>query len=54
MENISLYICAYNVEKTIEDVIIVVLNLDPKPNEFIVINDGSTESTLKILEKYKK
>ena len=54
MENISLYICAYNVEKTIEDVIIGVLNLDPKPNEFIVINDGSTDSTLEILDKYKK
>ena len=54
MENISLYNCAYNVEKTIEDVIIGVLNLDPKPNEFIVINDGSTDSTLEILDKYKK
>jgi len=54
MENISLYVCAYNVEKTIEEVIIGILNLEPKPKEVIVVNDGSTDSTLKILNKYKK
>ena len=53
MENISLYICAYNVEKTIEEVIIGVLNMNPKPDEIIIINDGSTDSTSKILSKYK-
>ena len=53
MENISLYVCAYNVEKTIEEVIIGILNLQPKPEEIIIINDGSTDSTLKILDKYK-
>ena len=53
MENISLYVCAYNVERTIEEVIIGILNLDPKPNEIIIVNDGSTDSTLEILNKYK-
>ena len=36
IENISLYICAYNVEKTIEEVIIGVLNMNPKPDEIII------------------
>ncbi len=53
MENISLYVCAYNVEKTIEEVILGILDLQPKPEEIIVINDGSTDSTSKILNKYK-
>ena len=53
MENISLYVCAYNVERTIEEVIIGILNLDPKPNEIIIVNDGSTDGTLEILNKYK-
>ena len=53
MENISLYVCTYNVEKTIEEVILGVLNLDPKPSEVIFINDGSTDNTLKILNKYQ-
>ena len=38
MEKISLYICAYNVEKTIEEVIIGVLNMSPKPDEIIIID----------------
>ena len=38
MENISLYVCAYNVERTIEEVIIGILNLDHKPNEIIIVN----------------
>ena len=53
MENISLYVCAYNVERTIEEVIIGILNLDPKANEIIIVNDGSTDGTLEILNKYK-
>ncbi len=53
MENISLYICTYNVEKTIEEVIIGALNLDPKPSEIIIVNDGSTDRTLEIINKYK-
>ena len=54
MKNISLYVCAYNVEKTIEEVLIGIFDLDPKPDEIIIVNDGSTDSTLEILNKYKK
>jgi len=53
MENISLYVCTYNVEKTIEEVISGIFNLDPKPSEVIFVNDGSTDHTFEILQKYK-
>ena len=51
MENISLYVCSYNVEKTIEEVIIGILNLDPKPNEIIIVNDGSTKKNNLVFKK---
>ena len=51
--DISLYIPVYNGESTIERVLKSALELDPGPNEIIVINDGSTDNTLKILDKYK-
>ena len=51
--DISLYIPVYNGESTIERVLKSALELDPGPNEIIVINDGSTDDTLKILIKYK-
>ena len=51
--DISLYIPVYNGESTIERVLKSALELDPGPNEIIVINDGSTDDTLKILNKYK-
>ena len=51
--DISLYIPVYNGESTIERVLKSALKLDPGPNEIIVINDGSTDDTLKILNKYK-
>ena len=50
--DISLYIPVYNGESTIERVLKSALELDPGPNEIIVINDGSTDDTLKILNKY--
>ena len=53
MENISLYVCAYNDEKEIEEVIIAILNLDPKPNEIIIVNDCSTDQTLEILKTFQ-
>ena len=52
--NVSLYIPVYNGGSTIESVIKSVLKLNPYPNEIIVIDDGSTDNTVKILEKYKK
>ena len=51
--DISLYIPVYNGESTIERVLKSALELDPGPNEIIVINDGSTDDTLKIINKYK-
>jgi len=51
--DISLYIPVYNGESTIERVLKSALKLDPGPNEIIVVNDGSTDDTLKILNKYK-
>ena len=51
--DISLYIPVYNGESTIERVLKSALELDPGPSEIIVINDGSTDDTLKILNKYK-
>ena len=51
--DISLYIPVYNGESTIESVLKSALNLDPGPSEIIVINDGSTDNTLEILNKYK-
>ena len=52
--NVSLYIPVYNGESTIESVLKSVLKLSPAPNEIIVINDGSSDSTEKILKGYKK
>ncbi len=52
--DISLYIPVYNGESTIESVLKSALDLDPGPSEIIVINDGSTDNTLEILNKYKE
>jgi cellulose synthase/poly-beta-1,6-N-acetylglucosamine synthase-like glycosyltransferase len=52
MEKISILIPAYNEEKGIEKTIISCLNQTRKPDEIIVVNDGSTDRTLKILKKY--
>ena len=50
--NVSLYIPIYNGESTIESVLKAALKLDPAPDEIIVVNDGSTDKTAKILEKF--
>ena len=51
--NVSLYIPVYNGESTIEKVIKSVLKLSYSPNEIIIINDGSTDNTKNIINKYK-
>ncbi len=51
--NVSLYIPVYNGESTIQNVLKSALELDPGPEEIIVINDGSSDRTLEILEEYK-
>ena len=50
---ISIIIPAYNVEKYIEDCLNSVKNQTVKPDEIILINDGSTDSTIDKVNKYK-
>lgn len=55
MESISIIMPVYNAEKYIEATLLSVINQTIKINiELIVINDGSTDNSIKILEKYKK
>ena len=51
-EKVSIYIPAYNAEKTIKDCIESVVNQTKKFDEIIVIDDKSTDNTLKILEEF--
>ena len=51
--NISIYIPAYNAEKTIEKSLNSILNQSIKPDKILIINDHSTDATLEILNKYK-
>ncbi len=50
---ISIIIPIYNVEKYLSRCIKSVLNQTYKNLEIICINDGSTDSSLKILEEFK-
>lgn len=53
--DVSIIIPAYNVEKYIEQCLESVINQKTKYSyEIICINDGSTDGTSKILEKYKE
>lgn len=51
---ISIISTIYNKEKYLEEHIKSVINQDYKDIEFILVNDGSTDNSLEILEKYKK
>ncbi|MCK4661647.1 MAG: glycosyltransferase family 2 protein [Bacteroidales bacterium] len=53
MKKVSAVICVYNEGKTIENVIISVSKSEIV-NEVIVVNDGSTDSTEKIIQKIKE
>jgi GT2 family glycosyltransferase len=53
MPKVSIYIPAYNVEKTIEKVLISVFSQSLKFDEIIVINDFSNDNTKNILNSFK-
>ena len=51
---ISVIIPCYNVEKYVEETLKSVLNQSFKDYEIICLNDGSTDGTLEILNRYQK
>lgn len=51
---ISVVMSVYNAEKYLDEAIESILNQTYKDFEFIIINDGSTDKSLEIIEKYKK
>ena len=53
-KTVSVLIPAYNEEKGVRKTINSCLSQTRKPDEIIVINDGSTDDTLKILKSFGK
>lgn len=51
---ISIITVCFNSAKTIEDTILSVISQTHKDIEYIIIDGGSTDKTLSIIEKYKK
>lgn len=51
-ELISVIICVYNCEKYIKNCIDSVINQTYKNLEIVIVNDGSTDNTLNIIESY--
>lgn len=51
---ISVVMSVYNGEKYLDEAIQSILTQTYKDFEFIIINDGSTDKSLEIIEKYKK
>lgn len=54
MKKISIVILVYNIEKYLEECITSVIGQTLKDIEIIIINDGSTDNSLGIIEKYQK
>ena len=51
---ISVVIPMYNAEKTILNVLDSVQNQTFLPHEIVIVNDGSTDRSLQIVQKYKE
>lgn len=51
---VSVVLPVYNAEKYIDEAIQSILNQSYLDFEFIIINDGSTDKSLEIIEKYKQ
>ena len=51
---ISVVIPMYNAEKTILNVLDSVQNQTFSPHEIVIVNDGSTDRSLQIVQKYKE
>jgi len=49
----SFLVCAYNEESTIEKTLQSVLSQSLKPDEIVVVDDGSTDATPAILKRYE-
>ena len=54
IEKVSLYIPAFNAEKTIKEVLLSVQKQSVKFDEIVVINDCSTDNTKKIIQEFKE
>lgn len=54
MKRFSIIMCVYNLEKIVKISIESVLNQKFEDYEIIIVNDGSTDNTLKILKEYEK
>ena len=52
-ELISVYICNYNYDQFLDESIQSVLNQSYKNYELIIIDDGSTDSSKKIINNYQ-
>lgn len=53
MSDISIIVPAYNAEKYIEKCLDSLVNQTKEELEFIIVNDGSTDSTEELVKKYK-
>lgn len=54
MYKLTVIVAAYNVEKYIEKCLESLVNQTYKNLEILVVNDGSTDNTKKLIEKYEK
>jgi len=52
--SISVAMCTYNGESYLDEQIISIAEQTRLPDELIVCGDGSTDSTLQILNEFKK